>query len=54
MKVGLSLIGETIDCECLMIKLCEMCVYLKETCGNVTLEIYIMRNSVICALHLCS
>jgi len=52
MTVGLSLIGKTVDCECLTVKLCEMCVDLKETCGNVTSENYIMGNSVICALHL--
>ena len=51
MKDGLSFIGKTIDCECLTIKLCGTCVDLKETCGNVTLENYSMRNSIICALH---
>jgi len=31
MKVGLLLVGKTIDCECLTIKLCGTCVDLKET-----------------------
>jgi hypothetical protein len=33
-------------------KLCGTGVDLKETCGKVTSENYIMRNSVICAMHL--
>jgi nitrite reductase/ring-hydroxylating ferredoxin subunit len=51
MKVGLLIIGKTIDCECLTIKLRGTYVDLKETCGNVTSENYVMGNSVICSLH---
>jgi hypothetical protein len=52
MKVCLSLIGKTIDCQCLTVKLCGTCVDLKEACCNMTSENYIMRNSVIFVLHL--
>jgi len=48
MKIGLSLIGKTIDCECLTIKLCGTCVDVKEACGNGTSENYIMRLCNLC------